>query len=334
MGKMSDSYDVIILGAGTTGLYAAFYCGMRDMKVKVIEAGSQPGGKVAQFYPEKMIYDVGALPEVTGEELVSKMKVQASKHSPDIVYGHSAQNVEKQTDGSFVVTTGDGKGHKGKTVIVASGFGLYEPELLKAVNAGLFEGEHLHYSIGNPERFAGKTVAISSTSRVGIEWALKLEQTAGKVYLINRNDNFQHTREGDLERLSDSSVDVLMDASVTELVRASNRLEKIKVSHNNGQETSLQADHVLVYEGIKFESAPFKDWNLVTEKNKIKVDERMATNIEGVFAAGDAVSYPYKTQLIASGFTEAITAVNSAKALIDPGASAQVYSTVVYRHEN
>ncbi|SDK27686.1 NAD(P)/FAD-dependent oxidoreductase [Sediminibacillus albus] len=334
MANENELYDVIIIGGGPTGLFAAFYSGMRDMKTKVIESNSRLGGKVAQFYPEKYLYDIGGIPKISGEELVGQMIKQASKHDPAIVYGQYVENIVKQEDGTFTLTTNTEEKHYAKTVIIATGFGIYEAERLSSANASIYEDSQINYTINNMEKFSGKTVMVVSPNRVGVDWALALESVAQRVIVVNGNGAFQHMGDGDEERLNESSVEVKMFSQVAELIGSGQQLEAAKiVDQSTGEEEVISVDQLLVYQGISFKPAPFQHWDLRTEKNKITVDAGMSANIEGIFAAGDAVHYSNKSMLIASGYTEASTAVNSAKSYINPKASAQVYSTVVYKNE-
>ncbi|WP_371069678.1 NAD(P)/FAD-dependent oxidoreductase [Sediminibacillus sp. JSM 1682029] len=334
MASDSELYDVTIVGGGPTGLFAAFYSGMRQMKTKVIESGRHLGGKVAQFYPEKYIYDVGGIPRISGEDLVRQMKEQAGLHDPEMVYNQYVTAIDKQEDGTFILSTESGEAHYSKTVILATGFGIYDPVRLTAGNASKYEGVQLHYSLNNREQLSGKNVLIVSKNRVGIDWALALEGQAEKVILVNESDEFQHVGQGDEERLAQSTVEVRLHHEVLELMEQDGCLRKAKLVNKESEEETLETiDQVLVYQGIEFKAAPFKQWDLAVEKSKITVDAGMAANVAGIFAAGDAVHYPRKSMLIASGYTEACTAVNSAKFHIDPKASAQVYSTVEYKYK-
>ncbi|WP_053217545.1 NAD(P)/FAD-dependent oxidoreductase [Virgibacillus senegalensis] len=334
MARDNELYDVTIVGGGPTGLFAAFYSGMRQLKTKVIEAGRHLGGKVAQFYPEKYIYDIGGIPRISGQDLVWQMKEQADLHSPEMVYNQYVTSIEKQADGNFKLTADSGETHLSRTVILATGFGIYEPVRLPVENASKHEGGQLHYTLLNKEKLSRKTVMIVSKNRVGIDWALALEDQAEKVILVNESDTFQHMGSDDEVRLEKSSVDVKLFHEVRELIDQDGSLQQARLmNRESGDEELLAIDEVLVYQGIEFKAAPFKQWELAVEKSKITVDPGMAASVEGIFAAGDAVHYPRKSMLIASGYTEASTAVNSAALYLNPKASAQVYSTVEYKYK-
>ncbi|WP_079525343.1 NAD(P)/FAD-dependent oxidoreductase [Halobacillus hunanensis] len=327
---MSELYDVTIIGGGTTGLYTAFYSGMRDLKTKVIEYQPELGGKVSFFYPEKKLYDVGGFPGVLGEDLVVNVKEQALSVQPTIVTGEKITDFEKQEDGTIVLTASTGEQHYTRTVIVASGLGTYDMRPLDVEGSHFYEGNHIHYTIQNLMQYTGQKAAVISENRVGLDWALALENVAAEVHLINRGAEFKAVYENDLEKLKQSGVHVHMEAKVEKLEGTESELEGVIL--DNGKQ--IQTNHLLVYEGLQIDKSLYDQWGLVTDKGRLPVGTDMATSMEGVFVAGDAAVYPSKTMLIASGFNEAMTAVNSAKSFIDPKAKSQVYSTVIYKHGN
>ncbi|WP_173917863.1 NAD(P)/FAD-dependent oxidoreductase [Halobacillus sp. Marseille-Q1614] len=325
---MKEQFDLTIIGGGTTGLYAAFYAGMRNMKTKVIEYQPGLGGKVSFFYPEKKIYDVGGFLGVTGEELVHRVEEQAGSIEPEIVTDEKVKSIEKQVDGSFILHSEDGNQHLSKTVIVASGLGTFDMKPLNVPQLEKYNQKFIHYTIQNIKQYEGKKAVVVSDSRVGIDWALALEKIAKEVHIINHSQEFKAVYEQDVERLEASSVRIHRNTKVSGLEGSETELTGVVLENRE----RLDAEHVLVYEGLKIEKSLYQEWGLETEKGRIPVEMNMGTNIEGIFAAGDAALYPHKTMLIASGFTEAMTAVNAAKSYIDPKSKSQVYSTVIYKH--
>ncbi|MGP4076712.1 NAD(P)/FAD-dependent oxidoreductase [Halobacillus sp. K22] len=325
---MYEMFDVTIIGGGTTGLYTSFYSGMRGLKTKVIEYHQGLGGKVAFFYPEKKIYDVGGFLGVRGEDLVTDVENQALSVQPAIITGEQIRTIDKQEDGTFILTTADGEQHFSKTVIVASGMGTFEMEPLQVKGSAKYEGRSIHYTIQNVNQYAGKKVAVISQSRVGIDWSLALEKVAEEVHLINCGEEFKAVYEQDVETLEQSTVHVHKNQQVEALKGEGQVLTGVTLQDG----TELDVEHILVYEGLNIEKSLYASWGLETEKGRIPVGTDMCTSIDGMFAAGDAAIYPSKTMLIASGFSEAMTAVNSAAMHINPKAKAQVYSTVIYKH--
>lgn len=325
---MSELYDVTIIGGGTTGLYTAFYSGMRDLKTKVVEYQPQLGGKVSFFYPEKKIYDVGGFLGVTGEDLVTNVEEQAEFVQPTILTSEKIISIDKKDDGTFVMTNADGDEHRSRTIIVASGMGTFDMEPMAVDNNDRYEQDYIHYTIQRKQQYKNKRVVIVSQSRVGIDWALALEGIALSVDLINAGDTFKATHENDLEQLEASSIRVHYNQTMKSL-HGDDALQQLTL--DNGE--VLDVDHILVYEGLNIEKSMYDQWGLDTDKGRIPVGTDMRTNREGIFVAGDAAIYPSKTMLIASGFNEAMAAVNSAAKYLNPKASAQVYSTVIYKYE-
>lgn len=332
MRKKETLVDVAIIGGGPAGLFTAFNCGMRGLSTKVLEASKDPGGKVARFYPEKYIYDVGGIPGISGEELVKNMVAQAAMHHQEIITGSLVEQVEKNPEGIFCLTTDKGDRHYSRTVIACSGMGRYDPVLLEIEGLNQFEGEFLHYMFNKPEKFTGKKVAILSSHRAGIDWAAALEGKADRVYLINESNKFAAAGEEDLDKLNELSAHLHCGNRITSFYEEKGQLKQITLTDEEGGMEEVEVDQLLVYQGIKFIPAPFKEWNIVSERSRIVVSDGMESNLEGFYAAGDAAYYPGKSLLIANGYTEAITAVNSAALYLDSNAPKQMYSTVVYRH--
>ncbi|MFG6150536.1 NAD(P)/FAD-dependent oxidoreductase [Halobacillus sp. B23F22_1] len=324
---MNEQYDLTIIGGGTTGLYTAFYAGMRDIKTKVIEYQPDLGGKVSFFYPEKRIYDVGGFPGVTGEELVLNVEKQAMSVDPAIVTGEKISSIEKRKDGSFLLTSFCGAKHYSKTIIIASGLGTFDMESVDIPGSDRYK-HNIHYTIQRINQYQGKKAAVISDSRVGVDWALALDGVAEEVHLINHGSEFKAVYEHDIDKLEASTVHVYRDTSAVEMKGSTNQLAELAL--DSGE--YLHIDDILVYQGLKIEKSLYEEWGIKTEKGRISVGQDMSTNVEGIYAVGDAAIYPYKTMLIASGFSEAMTAVNSAKQTIDPKAKSQVYSTVIYKH--
>ncbi|MBN8237338.1 NAD(P)/FAD-dependent oxidoreductase [Halobacillus kuroshimensis] len=323
-----EMYDVTIIGGGTTGMYAAFYSGMRGMKTKVIEDQPETGGKVSFFYPEKQIYDVGGFPGISGEELAANVEKQAQSIHPALVTGTKVKDFQKQEDGTFLLMTNDGSAHYTRTVLIASGLGTFQMQPLQVNGAAVYDGTQIHYTIKNKEQYKGLKTAVVSENRVGIDWALALEDSADEVTLINRGNAFKAVYEKDEEKLQASSVHVQYGRTIQQLKEEDGQMTGVILSDG----TELSIDHLLVYEGLQMEKSVYDQWGIHTDKGRIPVETDMCTNIPGVFAAGDAVVYPSKTMLIASGFNEAMAAINSAATFLDPKAKTQVYSTVIYKY--
>ena len=312
--------DIAIIGAGPAGMFAAFYGGMRQATVKLIECMPQLGGQLAALYPEKYIYDVAGFPKVTAQELVDRLSEQLAhfKSTTTACLEEKVLDVKKIEERLFEVTT-DKQVHLAKSVIITGGVGAFQPRRLELPEAAQFEKKNLHYFIGDLNAFAGQKVLISGGGDSAVDWALMLEPIAEQVTLIHRRDKFR-AHEHSVENLMKSKVNVITPKEITAL-HGTDRIEKVTIADCKTKEAfDLDVDAVIVNFGFISSLGPIGQWGLVIESGSIVVDSRMETNIPGIFAAGDITTYPGKLKLIAVGFGEAPTAINNAKVYFDPDA--------------
>ncbi|MBB6453428.1 thioredoxin reductase (NADPH) [Salirhabdus euzebyi] len=319
---MTDKvYDITIIGAGPVGLFTAFYGGMRQASVKIIESLPHIGGQLSALYPEKYIYDVAGFPKVRAQELVDNLMEQAGQFDPEIVVDQSVESIEKQEDGTFKLSTNK-EVHYTKAVIITAGNGAFQPRRLRLDDTEKYEATNLHYHVSNMNAFADKNVLICGGGDSAVDWSLMLEPIAKKVTLVHRRDSFR-AHEHSVERLKNSSVDIKTPFNPIELI-GEERVEKVVLQEVKGENTeTIDVDSLIVNYGFVSSLGPIKNWGLELDKNSIVVNSKMETNIPGIYAAGDICTYPGKVNLIASGFGEGPTAVNNAKAYIDPDAKVQ-----------
>ena len=313
-----EMYDITIIGGGPAGLFTAFYAGIRDMKTKIIDSLPQLGGQLQELYPEKYIYDVAGFPKVMARDLVSALKEQAFQYNPTVCLNEKVIGLNKQEDGTFELTTNTGK-HFTKTVIIAGGIGAFTPRQLPAANSADFQGKGLHYFIDNLASHTGKKCLVVGGGDSAVDYALMLEEVAEKVTLVHRRDGFR-AHEESVKKLFDSSIDVKVFYECKEL-NGEGKVEKA-VLFNTKDKTSEEIDVDLVIGALGFSASlgPILEWGLEIQDNAIVVNTKGETNLPGIYAVGDIVTYPGKVKLIATGFGEAPTAVNNAKQFIDPNA--------------
>ncbi|MGY3312166.1 thioredoxin reductase [Peribacillus simplex] len=315
-------YDITIIGGGPVGLFTAFYGGMRQASVKIIESLPQLGGQLSALYPEKYIYDIAGFPKVRAQELVNNLKEQMEKFEQTVVLEQAVQEVERQADGVFKLTT-DKEIHYSKTIIITAGNGAFQPRRIEIDDAKKYESSNLHYFIDDLNHFAGKKVVIFGGGDSAVDWALMLEPIAEKVSIIHRRDKFR-AHEHSVENLKNSKVNIKTPYIPSELIGTDGRIHTVVIKDTNGEDTeTMEVDAVIVNYGFVSSLGPIKEWGLDIQKNSILVNSRMETNIPGIYAAGDIATYDGKVKLIASGFGEAPTAVNHAKQYIDPKAKVQ-----------
>ncbi|ETT29777.1 FAD-dependent pyridine nucleotide-disulfide oxidoreductase [Paenibacillus sp. FSL R5-808] len=318
MPQDNNMTDLLIIGGGPAGMFAAFYGGMRQASVKLIESMPQLGGQLAALYPEKYIYDVAGFPKVTAQELVNNLSTQMELFQTDIRLEEKVQAVEKLEERHFVVKTDLGE-HHAKAVIITAGVGAFQPRRLEVEGAEKYEKSNLHYFVNDLSRFKGKKVLISGGGDSAVDWALMIEPIAEQVTLVHRRDKFR-AHEHSVEQLLASKVNIITPTEITELF-GEEAISKVTLSHIKTKETQeIEVDDVIVNFGFVSSLGPISEWGIAIESNSIVVDSRMETSIPGIFAAGDITTYPGKVKLIAVGFGEAPTAVNNAKVYFDPEA--------------
>jgi thioredoxin reductase len=322
-------YDITIIGGGPTGLFTAFYGGMRQTSVKIIESLPQLGGQLSTLYPEKYIYDVAGFPKIKAQDLVNNLKEQLSRFSTEVCLEQSVSELEKQADGVFKLTT-DKEIHYSKTVIITAGIGAFQPRKLELENAVQFEKANLHYFVDNMEQFRGQRVAVLGGGDSAVDWALMLEPIAEKVSLIHRRDKFR-AHEHSVETLNNSSVELKTPFVPTEII-GEETISQIVLEEVKGERKQvLDIDALIVNYGFVSSLGSIKGWGLDIEKNSIVVNSKMETNIPGIYAAGDICTFEGKVKLIATGFGEATTAVSNAKTYLDPKARVQpMHSTSLF----
>ncbi|MEM1504475.1 NAD(P)/FAD-dependent oxidoreductase [Domibacillus sp. 8LH] len=315
--------DITIIGAGPTGLFAAFYAGMRGASVKIIESLPQPGGQLSALYPEKFIYDVAAFPAVRAQELIDRLVEQMNRFPVELCLEEAVQSLEKNPDGSIVLGTDKGK-HETKAVIITAGNGAFQPRRLELDGADALP--NVHYFVNDLSSFSGRRVAVLGGGDSAVDWAMMLEKTAKVVTIIHRRDKFR-AHEHSVDLLHKSDVQIMTPFVPVSFDGQTLALEEVK----GDEKKSLEIDDLLVNYGFISSLGPMKNWGLNIEKNSIVVNSRMETNIPGVYAAGDVATYAGKVKLIATGFGEAPTAVNNAKSYIDPDAKVQpLHSTSLF----
>jgi len=330
MSEEQKVFDITIIGGGPTGLFTAFYGGMRQASVKIIESLPQLGGQLSALYPEKYIYDIAGFPKIRAQELINNLKEQMAKFEPTVALEQSVQTLEKMGGGTFKIGT-DKETHYSKAVIITAGNGAFQPRRLELEKAAEYENKNIHYFVDDMNKFAGKKVVVFGGGDSAVDWALMLEPIAEKVTLVHRRDKFR-AHEHSVETLLNSKVEIKTPYVPAELIGDENAIHQVVLEKVKSEEREvLDVDDVIVNYGFVSSLGPIKDWGLEIEKNSIVVNSKMETNISGIYAAGDICTYEGKVKLIACGFGEAPTAVNNAKSYIDPKAKVQpLHSTSLF----
>ncbi|WP_174615927.1 NAD(P)/FAD-dependent oxidoreductase [Virgibacillus ihumii] len=314
--------DIIIIGAGPTGLFAAFYGGMREISVKIIDSLPQTGGQMMALYPEKYIYDVAGWPKVSAKELTHQLEEQARQFDPAICLEENVQNVQKLEERLFKITTTKTV-HYAKTVLITSGAGAFQPRRLKLEAADYYEGKNLFYSVSDLQVLKGHRVCISGGGDSAVDWALMLSDIAEETTLVHRRNQFR-AHEQSVRQLHETNVQIKTPMAINGLNGTDDRIESVALKEPKGDNAEiLDIDSLLVNHGFLSNIGAIKEWGLELTKNSIVVNQKMETNIPGIYAAGDITTYDGKVKLIATGFGEAPVAVSQAKHYIDPKSKIQ-----------
>jgi thioredoxin reductase len=306
--------DLLVIGAGPTGLFSAYYAGFRGLRVAVVDSLPELGGQITAMYPEKQILDVAGFPTVKGRDLVEGLVTQAATAKPEYFLDRTAVSLRHDED-SVTVGLDDGRELTAGAVLVTAGIGKFSPRPLPAGDGWL--GRGLEFFVPSFAPYAGKDVVIVGGGDSAFDWALHLEPVARSVTLVHRRDAFRaHQRTVDAVR--ESSVEIVTRAEVTAL-RGDGLLEAVDITVD-GETSTRPAQAVVAALGFLADLGPLQQWGIEVTKRHVVVDSAMRTNLERVFAAGDITEYAGKVRLIAVGFGEAATAVNNAAVAIDPSA--------------
>jgi thioredoxin reductase (NADPH) len=307
--------DVAIVGAGPTGLFAAYYAGFRGLSVAVIDTLPEPGGQISAMYPEKAILDVGGFPTIKGRDLVTNLVAQAAPFAPRYLLGVRAETLSYR-DELPVLRLSDGTELSCGAVLITGGMGGFTPRLLPA--AAGYLGAGIVYFVPRLDDLADHDVLIVGGGDSAFDWALALHPLARSVTLVHRRDRFR-AHAGTVGRVRGLPIRIVVNAQVT-VLHGDDRVTAAEITVDGAAAERVPVDTVVAALGFTADLGPLADWGLQLDRRHILVTSTMATNLPRVFAAGDIVEYPGKVRLIATGFGEAATAVNNAAVAIDPAA--------------
>ncbi len=317
------STDILIIGAGPTGLFTVFEAGLLKLKCHLIDALPQPGGQCAEIYPKKPIYDIPAFPEILAGDLINNLMEQIKPFQPGFTLGERAQTIKKQDDGSFVVTTNKGTQHKAPIVAIAGGLGSFEPRKPLLDKLSTFEDKGIEYIIRDPELYRNKRVVIAGGGDSALDWSIFLSDVATSVTLIHRRSEFRGALDSveKVQELKNNGKIALITPAEIIALEGDDGLKSVVIKKSSTQEEiKLEVDHFIPLFGLSPKLGPIADWGLEIEKNAIKVDNALdyQTNIPGIYAIGDVNTYPGKLKLILCGFHEATMMCQSAYGRIFP----------------
>jgi thioredoxin reductase (NADPH) len=312
--------DVLIIGAGPVGLFAVFELGLLDLKAHLIDVLDKPGGQCAELYPEKPIYDIPALPVISGQELTDNLLEQIAPFGAEIHLNEMVEGVSGDVDSGFRVSTDQGRVFAAKVVVIAAGGGSFQPKRPPIRGIENYEENSVQYAVRDRQKFAGKELLIVGGGDSALDWCLNLQPIAKRVTLLHRRPDFRGAPDSvnKMRALVAAGDMDLITGQVTELHGDNGTLTGATIKSEDG-EAPLEFDYLLPFFGLTMKLGPVSDWGLELDGNLVKVDTgTFATNRPGVFAIGDINTYPGKLKLILSGFHEGALMAHAAKKIVHP----------------
>ena len=316
--------DILIIGAGPTGLFTVFEAGLLQLKCHIIDALPQPGGQLAELYPKKPIFDIPGYPSVMAGDLVTNLMEQIKQFQPGFTLGETAETIEKLEDGTFIVTTNEGTQHQAKAIAIAGGLGTFEPRkpLLKDIEFYEKEDRGVDYFVKDPEKYRGKNIVIAGGGDSALDWSIFLANVAESVTLVHRRNEFRGALDSveKVQELKNTGKIKLITPAEVIGFKGSERIESLDIEIN-GARMNVPTDYFIPLFGLTPKLGPIANWGLEIEKNAIKVNNALdyQTNIEGIYAIGDVNIYPGKLKLILCGFHEATLMCQSVYNRLNPG---------------
>ncbi|MCC6239003.1 MAG: NAD(P)/FAD-dependent oxidoreductase [Phycisphaerales bacterium] len=312
--------DLLIIGGGPTGLFAAFYAGLRSMSVRIVDSLALLGGQLSTLYPEKYIFDVAGFPKILAKDLVEQLVEQAMYYKPQVCLDEQVQSLDRdESAGHFLVSTSKST-HRARTVLIAAGVGAFQPRKVSIPGADYFEDKGLAYFVSDTTVFRDQRVLVVGGGDSAVDWSNTLAPITQKLWLIHRNDRFR-AHPASVDQLKAGSTNIHLWHELR-AIEGNSRVERAVIYDNRSKsEQTLEVDAVLVNIGFINSLGPLANWGLEMQGGQIQVDSQMQTSRPGIFAAGDITAHSAKLKLIATGFGEAVIAVNFAAHYLNPKAN-------------
>ena len=316
--------DILIIGAGPTGLFTVFEAGLLKLKCHIIDGLPQPGGQLSELYPKKPIFDIPGFPSVLAGDLVTNLMEQIKQFQPGFTLNEVAETIDQLEDGTFIVTTNKGTKHHANSVAIAGGLGSFEPRKPQLEGIEFYEQNDrgIEYFVKDPEKFRNKKVVISGGGDSALDWSIFLSNVASSVTLVHRRNEFRGALDSveKVQELKELGKIKLITPGEIIGFNGKDRIESV-IIETNGEKITTETDYFIPLFGLTPKLGPIANWGLEIEKNAIKVDNSLdyQTNIPGIYAIGDVNTYPGKLKLILCGFHEATLMVQSVYQRMNPG---------------
>lgn len=313
--------DICIIGAGPVGLFAVFEAGLLKMRCHLVDALPQIGGQLSEIYPQKPIYDIPGYPEIKAQELVDNLMDQIKPFKPTFTLGERVDQLAKQDDGSYILTTNEKTQIHAQVIIIAGGLGCFEPRKPVIEKLEVFEGKGVTYMVKNPEQFRDKKVVLAGGGDSALDWTLYLADVAKRVTLVHRNETFRgapDTAAKVFDLANSGKIDLILSANLKEL-GGNGHLDSVYLEDKSKSPIKIETDYLIPLFGLSPKLGPIADWGLTIDKNAIEVDTTdYSTGVERIYAIGDINTYTGKLKLILCGFHEAAIMMHSAFKFVYP----------------
>jgi thioredoxin reductase (NADPH) len=297
--------DTLIIGAGPVGLFCVHQLGIIGLKCEVVDNLDKIGGQCIELYPDKPIYDIPAVPECTGEELINSLIEQIKAFKTKFYLNERVEEIKK-VEKKWITKTNKGTEFESSSIIIAAGVGSFEPRKFPTKEIEKYEGKQILYSIRDKTVFKDKPVSIFGGGDSALDWAIELSNTS-KVILVHRRDDFRGMQASidKINKLKEEGKIEIYTKYQLEAAQGKEKIESINIKHDDKTIKKIKTDYVLGFFGLIMKLGPIADWGLNLDKKTVPVNtESFETNKEGIFAIGDICSYPGKLKLILSGFHE------------------------------
>lgn len=325
--------DICIIGAGPVGLFAVFEAGLLKMRCHLVDALPQKGGQLSEIYPKKPIYDIPGYASVLAEELIENLEEQIAPFNPTYTLGERMEEIDKQDDGSFMLTTSEGTKIHAKVVVIAGGLGCFEPRKPEVERLEEFEGKGIRYMILDPEVYRGQRVILAGGGDSALDWAMYLADVASELTLVHRRTGFRGAPDSVakvMKLAEEGKIRLILNSEITKL-DGNGHLEQVELTESKtGEVVTINADSLIPLFGLSPKLGPIENWGLNLDSNAIEVNTKdFQTNVPGIYAIGDINTYPGKLKLILCGFHEAALMSHGAYKYINPEAKVNLKYTTV-----
>ncbi len=319
---MTQTVDVAIIGAGPTGLFAAYYASVRELKTAVFDALPVPGGQLSALYPEKHIFDVPGFKSIYAKDLVENQFAQAQSEWVQWYFSQQIVDVKQLDHQLWSLTSQTGNIYQARAILITAGIGSFSPIKLGLENEQQYESKGLDYFVTSTDDYANKDVVIVGGGDSAVDWANILSENAASVTLVHRRDAFR-AHESSVRKMDESTVNVLRSSQV-KAISGDRHLEKVSIETKKEDGEIVKAvyncDRLILALGFKSNLGSILDWELMMNKKRIVVNQNQATSHTGIWAAGDvcATADSADLRLIVLGHGQAVTAMCAIKVFLDP----------------